>query len=138
LFQIGLSCWNTLVDATGQTPFSYAAMRDNHSYNTLVARKLADKRNGQISLNIENGIDQIGLSKRLSSELKRSCNTCASVALKYQRKVSGSRRLFPTPIIHSMLAVATVCVCVCVFMHAFPMVRQGSHFSWGGLDYGSI
>jgi hypothetical protein len=136
--EIGLSCWNTLVDATGQTPFSYAAMRDNHSYNTLVARKLADKRNGQISLNIENGIDQIGLSKRLSSELKRSCNTCASVALKYQRKVSGSRRLFPTPIIHSMLAVATVCVCVCVFMHAFPMVRQGSHFSWGGLDYGSI
>ncbi|ESQ27461.1 hypothetical protein EUTSA_v10018065mg [Eutrema salsugineum] len=136
--EIGLSCWNTLIDASGQTPFSYAAMRNNHSYNTLVARKLADKRNGQISLNIENGIDQIGLSKRLSSELKRSCNTCASVALKYQRKVSGSHRLFPTPIIHSMLAVATVCVCVCVFMHAFPIVRQGSHFSWGGLDYGSI
>lgn len=123
------------MDATGQTPFSYAAMRNNHSYNTLVACKLADKRNGQISLNIENGIDQIGLSKRLSSELKRSCNTCA---LKYQKKVSGSRRLFPTPIIYSMLAVATVCVCVCVFMHAFPIVRQGSHFSWGGLDYGSI
>ncbi|KAH0898005.1 hypothetical protein HID58_047573 [Brassica napus] len=136
--EIGLCCWNTLIDACGQTPFSYAAMRNNHSYNTLVARKLADKRNGQISLNIENGIDQIGLSKRLSSELKRSCNTCASVALKYQKKVSGSRRLFPTPVIHSMLAVATVCVCVCVFMHAFPIVRQGSHFSWGGLDYGSM
>ncbi|VVA95510.1 unnamed protein product [Arabis nemorensis] len=136
--EIGLSCWNSLIDASGQTPFSYAAMRNNHSYNTLVARKLADKRNGQISLNIERGIDQIGMSKRLSSELKRSCNTCASVALKYQKKVSGSQRLFPTPIIHSMLAVATVCVCVCVFMHAFPIVRQGSHFSWGGLDYGSI
>ncbi|XP_019083405.1 PREDICTED: squamosa promoter-binding-like protein 16 isoform X2 [Camelina sativa] len=136
--EIGLSCWNSLVDATGQTPFSYASMRNNHSYNSLVARKLADKRNGQISLNIENGIDQIGLSKRLSSGLKRSCNTCASVALKYQKRVSGSHRLFPTPIIHSMLAVATVCVCVCVFMHAFPIVRQGSHFSWGGLDYGSI
>ncbi|CAH2067610.1 unnamed protein product [Thlaspi arvense] len=135
---VGLSCWNTLIDASGQTPFSYAAMRNNHSYNNLVARKIADKRNGQISLNIENGIDQIGVSKRLSSELKRSCNTCASVALKYQRKVSGSHRFFPTPIIHSMLAVATVCVCVCVFMHAFPIVRQGSHFSWGGLDYGSI
>ncbi|KAG2313440.1 hypothetical protein Bca4012_027996 [Brassica carinata] len=130
--EIGLSCWNTLIDACGQTPFSYAALRNNHSYNTLVARKLTDKRNGQISLNIENGA-----SKRLSSELKRSCNTCASVALKYQKKVSGSRRLFPTPVIHSMLAVATVCVCVCVFMHAFPIVRQGSHFSWGGLDYGS-
>ncbi|KAF8084996.1 hypothetical protein N665_0688s0017 [Sinapis alba] len=130
--EIGLSCWNTLIDACGQTPFSYAAMRNNHSYNTMVARKLTDKRNGQISLNIENG-----MSKRLSSELKRSCNTCASVALKYQKKVSGSRRLFPTPVIHSMLAVATVCVCVCVFMHAFPIVRQGSHFSWGGLDYGS-
>uniref|UniRef100_A0A1J3HGQ0 Squamosa promoter-binding-like protein 14 n=1 Tax=Noccaea caerulescens TaxID=107243 RepID=A0A1J3HGQ0_NOCCA len=135
--EIGLSCWNSLIDASGQTPFSYAAMRNNHSYNTLVAGKLADKRNGQVSLNIENGIDQIGMSKRLSSELKRSCNTCASVALKYQRRVSGSHRLFPTPIIHSMLAVATVCVCVCVFMHAFPIVRQGSHFSWGGLDYGS-
>ncbi|CAH8370956.1 unnamed protein product [Eruca vesicaria subsp. sativa] len=136
--EIGLSSWNTLIDASGQTPFSYATMRNNHSYNTLVARKLADKRNGQISLNIENGIDQIGVSKRLSSELKRSCNTCASVALKYQKKVSGTRRLFPTRIIHSMVAVATVCVCVCVFMHAFPIVRQGSHFSWGGLDYGSV
>ncbi|KAJ0255974.1 Squamosa promoter-binding-like protein 16 [Hirschfeldia incana] len=135
---IGLSSWNTLIDASGQTPFSYAAMRNNHSYNTLVARKLADKRNGQISLNIENGIDQIGVSKRLNSEIKRSCNTCASVALKYQKKVSGTRRLFPTRIIHSMVAVATVCVCVCVFMHAFPIVRQGSHFSWGGLDYGSV
>ncbi|CAF2065310.1 unnamed protein product [Brassica napus] len=136
--EIGLSSWNTLIDASGQTPFSYAAMRNNHGYNTLVSRKLADKRNGQISLNIENGIDQIGVSKRLSSELKRSCNTCASVALKYQKKVSGTRRLFPTRIIHSMVAVATVCVCVCVFMHAFPIVRQGSHFSWGGLDYGSV
>ncbi|KAH0920269.1 hypothetical protein HID58_027929 [Brassica napus] len=136
--EIGLSSWNTLIDASGQTPFSYAAMRNNHGYNTLVSRKLADKRNGQISLNIENGIDQIGVSKRLSTELKRSCNTCASVALKYQKKVSGTRRLFPTRIIHSMVAVATVCVCVCVFMHAFPIVRQGSHFSWGGLDYGSV
>ncbi|KAH0876049.1 hypothetical protein HID58_073411 [Brassica napus] len=136
--EIGLSSWNTLIDASGQTPFSYAAMRSNHGYNTLVSRKLADKRNGQVSLNIENGIDQIGLSKRLSSDLKRSCNTCASVALKYQKKVSGTRRLFPTRIIHSMVAVATVCVCVCVFMHAFPIVRQGSHFSWGGLDYGSV
>ncbi|KAF8106876.1 hypothetical protein N665_0130s0048 [Sinapis alba] len=136
--EIGLSSWNTLIDASGQTPFSYAAMRNNHSYNTLVARKLADKKNGQISLNIENGIDQIGVSKRLTSELKRSCNTCASVALKYQKKVSGTRRLFPTRIIHSMVAVATVCVCVCVFMHAFPIVRQGSHFSWGGLEYGSV
>ncbi|CAN8234386.1 unnamed protein product [Cochlearia groenlandica] len=135
---IGLSSWNTLMDASGQTPFSYASMRNNHSYNTLVARKIADKRNGQVSLNIETGIDQIGLSKRLSLELTRSCNTCASVTLKYQKRVSGSRRLFPTPIIHSMVAVATVCVCVCVFMHAFPIVRQGSHFSWGGLDYGSI
>ncbi|XP_010477355.1 PREDICTED: squamosa promoter-binding-like protein 14 isoform X1 [Camelina sativa] len=138
--EIGLSSWNSLRDAAGQTPYSYAAIRNNHSYNSLVARKLADKRNKQVSLNIENEIvDQKGLSKRLSSEMnKSSCASCATVALKYQRRVSGSHRLFPTPIIHSMLAVATVCVCVCVFMHAFPIVRQGSHFSWGGLDYGSI
>lgn len=140
LFQIGLSSWNSLSDATGKTPYNYAAMRNNHNYNFLVARKLADTRNKQVSLNIENEIvEQTGLSKRLSSEMNRSsCATCATVALKYQRRVSGSHRLFPTPIIHSMLAVATVCVCVCVFMHAFPIVRQGSHFSWGGLDYGSI
>ncbi|ESQ34695.1 hypothetical protein EUTSA_v10006656mg [Eutrema salsugineum] len=138
--EIALSSWNSLCDASGQTPFSYAAMRNNHTYNSLVARKLADKRNKQVSLNIENEIvDQTGVSRRLSSEMnKSSCATCATVALKYQRKVSGSHRFFPTPIIHSMLAVATVCVCVCVFMHAFPIVRQGSHFSWGGLDYGSI
>ncbi|KFK44212.1 hypothetical protein AALP_AA1G229200 [Arabis alpina] len=137
--EIGLSSWNTLCDATGQTPYSYAAMRNNHTYNSLVARKLADKRNKQVSLNIEI-VDQMGLSKRLSLEINKSssCASCTTVALKYQRRVSGSHRLFPTPIIHSMLAVATVCVCVCVFMHAFPIVRQGSHFSWGGLDYGSI
>ncbi|KAL1219766.1 Squamosa promoter-binding-like protein 14 [Cardamine amara subsp. amara] len=139
--EIGLSSWNSLCDATGKTPYNYAAMRNNHNYNSLVARKLTDKRNKQVSVNIENNeiVDQTGLSKRLSSEMnKSSCATCATVALKYQRRVSGSHRLFPTPIIHSMLAVATVCVCVCVFMHAFPIVRQGSHFSWGGLDYGSI
>uniref|UniRef100_A0A1J3JYZ9 Squamosa promoter-binding-like protein 14 n=1 Tax=Noccaea caerulescens TaxID=107243 RepID=A0A1J3JYZ9_NOCCA len=134
--EIGLWSWNSLCDATGQTPYSYAAMRNNHNYNSLVARKLADRRNKQVSLNMEN---EMGLSKRRTLEVnKSSCDTCATVALKYQRKVSGSRRLFPTPIIHSMLAVATVCVCVCVFMHAFPIVRQGSHFSWGGLDYGSM
>ncbi|CAA7040046.1 unnamed protein product [Microthlaspi erraticum] len=134
--EIGLWSWNFLCDATGQTPYSYAAMRNNHNYNSLVARKLADKRNRQVSLNMES---EMGVSKRQSLEVnKSSCDTCATVALKYQRKVSGSRRLFPTPIIHSMLAVATVCVCVCVFMHAFPIVRQGSHFSWGGLDYGSM
>lgn len=136
MFQIGLWSWNSLCDATGQTPYSYAAMRNNHNYNSLVARKLADRRNKQVSLNMEN---EMGLSKRRTLEVnKSSCDTCATVSLKYQRKVSGSRRLFPTPIIHSMLAVATVCVCVCVFMHAFPIVRQGSHFSWGGLDYGSM
>ncbi|CAH2036674.1 unnamed protein product [Thlaspi arvense] len=132
--EIGLSSWNTLCDATGQTPFSYAAMRSNHTYNSLVARKLADKRNKQVSVNIEDDeiVDQMGLSRRQSLEVKKSsCATCATVDLKYQRKASGSHRLFPTPIIHSMLAVATVCVCVCVFMHAFPIVRQGSHFSWG-------
>ncbi|KAF3605700.1 hypothetical protein DY000_02046033 [Brassica cretica] len=139
--EIGLSSWNSLCDGTGQTPYSYAAMRNNHTYNSLVARKLADKRNKQVSLNIESEIvvDQLGLSRRSSTEMnKSSCASCATVALKYRRRASGSHRLFPTPIIHSMLAVATVCVCVCVFMHAFPIVRQGSHFSWGGLDYGSI
>ncbi|CAN8304568.1 unnamed protein product [Cochlearia groenlandica] len=139
--EIGLSSWNTLCDATGQTPYSYAAMRNNHNYNSLVSRKFADKRNKQVSLNIVDSeiVDQMGLSKRLSLEMnKSSCDTCATAAVKYKRRVSGSHRLFPTPIIHSMLAVATVCVCVCVFMHAFPIVRQGSHFSWGGLDYGSI
>ncbi|XP_010537252.1 PREDICTED: squamosa promoter-binding-like protein 14 [Tarenaya hassleriana] len=138
--EIGLSCWNSLLDKSGHTPYSYASTRNNHRYNALVARKLTDKRNRQVSINIESRIDgQTGLSNRSSSELKRSsCTTCGTVALKYQRKISGSYRLFPTPIIHSMLAVATVCVCVCVFMHAFPIVRQGAHFSWGGLDYGSM
>ncbi|XP_010539755.1 PREDICTED: squamosa promoter-binding-like protein 14 [Tarenaya hassleriana] len=131
--EIGLCGWNSLRDARGHTPYSYAATRNNHGYNALVARKIADKRNGRVSINVESDwIDQtVGMNKR-------SCTTCATVALKYERKVLGSRRMFPTPIIHSMLAIATVCVCVCVFMHAFPIVREGSHFSWGGLDFGSM
>ncbi|KAL5565190.1 hypothetical protein UlMin_028354 [Ulmus minor] len=51
---IALSRWNSLLDANGQSPYAYAVMTNNQSYNKLVARKLADKRNGQLSLTIRN------------------------------------------------------------------------------------
>ncbi|KAL0324788.1 UNVERIFIED_CONTAM: Squamosa promoter-binding-like protein 14 [Sesamum radiatum] len=44
--EVGLWSWNSVLDANGLSPHAYALMRNNHSYNALVARKLA----GRLSL----------------------------------------------------------------------------------------
>ncbi|KAG8087937.1 hypothetical protein GUJ93_ZPchr0010g10912 [Zizania palustris] len=46
--QIGLSCWHSVIDDNGQSPETYAKLRNNNSYNELVAQKLVDKKNNQI------------------------------------------------------------------------------------------
>lgn len=140
--QIGLSCWNSLLDESGQSPYSYAMMRNYHSYNRLVARKLADKRNGQVSVPITNEIEQSGLVveqvHRISSQSKRSCARCSVSATKYYRKVPGAQGLLHRPYIHSMLAVAAVCVCVCLFLRGLPEIGQVAPFKWENLDFGTI
>ncbi|XP_031270291.1 squamosa promoter-binding-like protein 14 [Pistacia vera] len=141
--EIGLSCWNTLLDANGQSPYSYAIMRNNHSYNKLVERKLSDRRNGQVSVSIGMEIEQSGLTvdqvHRISSQLRKgqkSCAKCAIVATKVNRRVPGRQGLLHGPYIHSMLAIAAVCVCVCLFLRGSPDIGLVAPFKWENLDFG--
>uniref|UniRef100_A0A5B6YZU9 Putative squamosa promoter-binding-like protein 14 isoform X1 n=2 Tax=Davidia involucrata TaxID=16924 RepID=A0A5B6YZU9_DAVIN len=143
--EIGLRCWNSLLDANGLSPYAYALMRNNHSYNRLVARKLADRKNGQVSVSIGNDIEQkwsiVDQDHRPSPQFKqgqRSCSKCAVVAARYNRRIPGSQGLLHRPYIHSMLAIAAVCVCVCLFLRGSPDIGLVAPFKWENLGYGTI
>jgi hypothetical protein len=118
-------------------------MTKNHSYNLLVARKLADKRNGQISVAIGNEIEQAALEQEhvTISQFQRerkSCAKCASVAAKMHGRCLGSQGLLQRPYVHSMLAIAAVCVCVCLFFRGAPDIGLVAPFKWENLNYGTI
>nr|UER43247.1 SPL14.2 protein [Populus tomentosa] len=141
--EIGLSCWNSLLDANGQSPYAYALMTKNHSYNLLVARKLADKINAQVSVTIGNEIEQPALEQehRAISQFqqgRKSCSKCAIVAARYHKRVPGSQGLLQRPYVHSMLAIAAVCVCVCLFFRGAPDIGSVCPFKWENLDFGTI
>ncbi|KAE9595372.1 hypothetical protein Lal_00031378 [Lupinus albus] len=142
--EIGLTCWESLVDANGKTPHAYATMRNNHSYNVLVTRKRAEKQRGQVSVTIDNEIQQpslrIELNRRQSYQLERGKNSCAKCVIAEihsYRRVSASRGSIKRPFIHSVLAVAAVCVCVCLFMRGTPSIGSVAPFRWEKLDYGT-
>lgn len=120
-------------------------MRNNHSYNVLVARKLADQQRGEVSVRIDNEIEhqslRVELTQKLSNQVKRgenSCAKCAMAEIKYNRRFSVSQGLLHRPFIHSMLAVAAVCVCVCVFFRGTPSVGSVAPFRWENLDFGTM
>ncbi|KAK7310201.1 hypothetical protein RJT34_07550 [Clitoria ternatea] len=143
--EIGLMCWESLEDANGQTPHAYAMMRNNDSYNALVARKLTGRQRGEISVTIENEIKQpslrVELKQRQSSQATRGQNSCAKCAIAevhYGRGVPGSQGFLHRPFIYSVLAVAAVCVCVCLFLRGRPSVGSVTPFSWENLDYGTM
>ncbi|XVF74038.1 hypothetical protein PTKIN_Ptkin13bG0029600 [Pterospermum kingtungense] len=143
--EIGLSCWNSLLDANGQSPYAYAAMRNNHSYNKLVAGKYADRRNGQVSVMIgiedeQSGLTAVqlqGISSRFKQE-RSSCAKCAVVAAKFNKRFPSSQGLLQRPYVHSMLAIAAVCVCVCLFLRGAPDIGCVAPFKWENLDFGTI
>ncbi|KAK6939166.1 SBP domain [Dillenia turbinata] len=142
--EIGLQCWNSLLDANGQSPHAYALMRSNDSYNSMVARKLADRKNAQISLSIEDVVQQERVvgnhchgQKSQSKQGFMSCSNCAAVATKYDRGVLGSPGMLYRPFVHSMLAIAAVCVCVCLFLRGSPNTGCQIPFKWENLHYGT-
>ncbi|XAR64303.1 hypothetical protein NMG60_11024585 [Bertholletia excelsa] len=146
--EIGLRGWNSLLDANGLSPYAYALMRNNHSYNRLVARKLADRKNLQVSVSIENEEEIEHQLLRMSrehqerSQLKqanRSCSKCALKATRYSGRIYGSQSFVHRPYMHSMLAIAAVCVCVCLFLRGNPDVGpRCPAFHWENLGYGSM
>ncbi|GAV65806.1 SBP domain-containing protein [Cephalotus follicularis] len=143
--EIGLSGWNSLLDANGKSPYAYAKMTNNHSYNRLVARKLNDRRNCEVSVTIGMDIEESGLTKQQADDIgtqikqgPKSCARCAIVATKYNRRAPGSRGLLQRPHIYLMLSVAAVCVCVCLFLRGSPETGLDAPFQWENLDYGTI
>ncbi|KAK4781867.1 hypothetical protein SAY86_015969 [Trapa natans] len=134
--EIGLNSWSTLLDGSWQTPGSYAAMRNNSSYNELVAGKLTDRRNGQVSLSIRGSETTTEVRLRSSS----SCAQCSAATARhyYGPRIARSQGVLHRPYIHSMLVVAAVCVCVCLFLRGAPKVGLVAPFKWENLDYGPI
>lgn len=139
------------MDANGLSPFVYATMRNNNSYNTLVAQKLANRIAGQVSVHISNEIelqtarrvdhvDHHELSFRVRDHHvgTKSCSKCAIVTAKHPRRIPGSQGLLHRPYIHSMLAIAAVCVCVCLFLRGAPNIGLVAPFKWENLNFGSM
>ncbi|KAF5740997.1 Squamosa promoter binding protein-like 14 [Tripterygium wilfordii] len=139
--ELGLSCWDSLLDSNGQSPSGYARLRNNQSYNKLVAHKLADRRNGQVSMTVGDETEQTGSVLRQASQFKQgslSCAKCAIAATKYNRRIPGSQGLLHRPYIHSMLAIAAVCVCVCLFFRGAPDIGSVARFKWENLEFGTV
>ncbi|XP_057469611.1 squamosa promoter-binding-like protein 14 [Actinidia eriantha] len=141
--EIGLHCWNSLLDANGLSPYAYALMRNNHSYNRLVARKLADRKNGQVSVSVAteietqlSGMSQDHHPRPLFKQGQKSCSKCAVVASRYNRRMPVSQGFLHRSYMLSMLAVAAVCVCVCLFLRGHPDVGLVAPFRWENLGYG--
>ncbi|KAH7684387.1 SBP domain-containing protein [Dioscorea alata] len=142
--EIGLSCWNSILDDSGHSPFAYALMRNNHAYNKLVARKLVDRQNGQVSIAVGN--DETSLDKswiiedhdepRSHPMQVSSCARCVMMETVRVKRIVHTRGLLERPYIHSMLAIAAVCVCVCLFLRGLPDIGSVAPFKWENLDYG--
>ncbi|CAL9103161.1 unnamed protein product [Musa acuminata var. zebrina] len=141
--EIGLKCWNSLLDDNDQSPFMYAMLRNNLSYNRLVERKLADRVTGQVTILVEGGeisIDGswVGGSNRHGAQNSqpRSCAQCALVGTARLRRNARSKGLLQRPYVHSLLAIAAVCVCVCVFFRGAPQIGSIEPFKWENLEFG--
>ncbi|XP_017699940.2 squamosa promoter-binding-like protein 15 [Phoenix dactylifera] len=142
--EIGLNFWDSVRDDSGQSPYMYATMKNNHSYNSLVARKLADTRNGQVSISVGN--EDISLHKSwITGEEDRpaaqpsqavSCARCAMAGAGWLGRTPRTRGLLARPYVHSMLAIAAVCVCVCLFFRGSPQIGSVAPFKWENLDFG--
>ncbi|XP_042494799.1 squamosa promoter-binding-like protein 14 [Macadamia integrifolia] len=145
--EIGLSCWASVQDANGQSPYAYASMRNNHSYNRIVARKLADRKHGQVTIAVG---DELSLNKSWimakqaerqgiqSLQRRQSCTRCVALETRYKKRIAGAQGLIQRPYVHSMLAVAAVCVCVCILFRCLPDVGSVAPFKWENVLYGSI
>ncbi|KAL3618414.1 SBP domain [Castilleja foliolosa] len=134
---IGMQSWKTVPDANGLSPYAYASMRNNHSYNDLIARKVSDRKNGQISISIKDGMKplQVEIEDDLGPK-PSSCSKCAVAAARlYSTRFSTG--LLHRPYIHSMLVVAVVCVCVCLLLRGHPNTPFNSPLVWENMRFGS-
>ncbi|PKA52837.1 Squamosa promoter-binding-like protein 15 [Apostasia shenzhenica] len=129
--EIALSCWESLKDENGQTPFTYASVRNNHSYNSLVARKLGDRKNGQITISVESQNTKLSLN---------SCARCAVVEKRLFTRMARKHGLLRHLYAYPLLVVAAVCVCVSLFCRGVPHIMTPEiglvPFKWENLEFG--
>ncbi|XP_042379380.1 squamosa promoter-binding-like protein 15 isoform X1 [Zingiber officinale] len=137
--EIGLKCWNSVLDDNHQSPYMYALSRNNSSYNNLVARKLADRKNGQVTISFEGEkiTSTAGESRQHGSQVLES-GSCAQCAMTRTVQLRRTPRtgLLQRPYVHSMLAIAAVCVCVCLLLRGSPQTGSADPFRWENLDFG--
>ncbi|KAI0501622.1 hypothetical protein KFK09_016567 [Dendrobium nobile] len=145
--EIGLNCWVSVMDDSGHSPSMYASARNN-SYNMLVARKLADKKNSQISIIIrheDKSMDNMCVEAKSAVKHSNSCgveamaiSSCPHCVIAESRlvRINRHRGLLERPYVHSLLAIAAVCVCVCLFFRGAPFVGSIAPFKWENLDFG--
>ncbi|KAL0352555.1 UNVERIFIED_CONTAM: Squamosa promoter-binding-like protein 16, partial [Sesamum calycinum] len=96
--EVGLRGWNSVLDANGLSPYAYALMRNNHSYNALVARKLADRNNCQVSVSVTDEVGQFTLEmdkdKRTISHLNQKQNSVRDVQLLQHMDTNKGQRVY--------------------------------------------
>ncbi|XP_021717801.1 squamosa promoter-binding-like protein 14 [Chenopodium quinoa] len=139
--QIGLHSWKSLLDDGGQSPYSYALMRNNHTLNSMVAQKLSDRKNKQVSVTIGNEIVEsmvpAEVRQRPSLPLDTKQKSCSKCAMRSYSRMPGSHGFLHRPFIHSMLTIAAVCVCVCLFFKSLH-VNSVTPFMWDNVDFGAM
>ncbi|PIA56969.1 hypothetical protein AQUCO_00700971v1 [Aquilegia coerulea] len=142
--QIGLNCWSSLPDGSGQSPYDYAISRRNYSYNKLVDQKAADRKLGQVSIQVGNqtldqswDIEQVARQMSQSGQGKQSCTRCSTMMTKHYNRMPVSHGVLHRPYIRSMLAIAAVCVCVALFLRGSPDIGAVAPFKWENLKYGT-
>eukprot|EP01018_Ginkgo_biloba_P020335 Gb_41517 [translate_table: standard] len=152
--EIGLQAWTAALDANQQTPHAYALMRNNHSYNRMVGRKLADRISAQVSITIwkehtslsecpTQGTDgmvssNLELSQLPLQSLPQSCARCVRLRSKSVSSMAGNQGALYRPFVHSLLAVAAVCVCVCLLFKGPPRIGSITPFKWENVNYGAL
>ncbi|CAN6440497.1 unnamed protein product [Victoria cruziana] len=142
--EIGLKAWTSALDASGTSPHGYALLKNHHSYNSLVHRKLVDRACAQVSITIlptEGSMDESWIlagsekPKPLSVQQK-ACTSCAAAASRRLGRLPARRGLLYRPYINSVLAIAAVCVCVCILCRGRPQLGKVAPFMWENISYG--
>ncbi|KAF9602863.1 hypothetical protein IFM89_031809 [Coptis chinensis] len=136
--QIGLKCWHSLPDASGQSPYDYALARRNHFYNRLVDQKVTDRKQGQVSILVGNeALDQSWISRQVARKISRSCIRC-STAMTRNHGPQVYPGMLRQPYMRPLLAIAAVCVCVALLLRGAPDIGSIAPFKWENLGVGTI
>lgn len=148
---VGIEAWKSARDKVGSTPNDYACLRGHNSYIQLVQKKINNKLNRRVVLDIPDAPLDCNTKPKPSDGLKsvrfpslqiekqaarQHCKLCE------QKLAYGDTRMRTSlayrPAMLSMVAIAAVCVCVALLFKSSPEVLYAFRpFRWELLKYGS-